>query len=167
MRAHVDHVSSQAAVILTSNTLDHVTTLEHVEVQESAASTSRHKAKAAKRKNGANKPLNDLAGLNHALQDLMPMIQSQAQAKSKASANAPKFKRSGARSHLQLQAQEDITAVLQAKEFQADPIKALTTHLHLAMGPPPSSRPSSKPISKRERKHKAQLNSAEHDMELP
>lgn len=59
------------------------------------------KALTLQRKGQAKRPLNDLAGLNEALQDLMPIVESQAQAKSKASPNAPKFKRSGARSHLQ------------------------------------------------------------------
>lgn len=53
------------------------------------------------RKARANRPLSDLAGLNEALQDLMPIVERQAKAKSKASANSSKFKRSGARSHLQ------------------------------------------------------------------
>lgn len=63
-----------------------------------------------------------------------------------------------------LQAQEDIAAVLQAKEFKADPITALTTHLQLSMGPPTEPNPLSKPMSTREKKLKRRRAHADADI---
>eukprot|EP00892_Ulva_mutabilis_P005293 jgi/Ulvmu1/3135/UM015_0175.1 len=125
-------------------------------VQESAASTSRLKVKAAKQKCKPKKPLNDLTALNEALQDIMPVVQRQA-GKAQSNPHTPRFKRSAARNQLQLQEQEHMAAVLKAQEFRADPIKALTTHLQLAMGPAPEPKALSRKVSNREKKLKKQL----------
>ena len=42
-----------------------------------------------------------------------------------------------------------MTAVLEAPEFQSDPIKTLTTHLRLALGPAPEQQAPLKKLSKR------------------